>query len=301
MVDFGITLEVMALLVPRAFFLPMISLGNMCKAMCGVAAGACGGSINLHWAKGSDISDINAKFGAQHTVTGALGLLFAAFFARSVDSVNATILWALYATLTIVHLIANAACMRLIAFDGCNTLRINMLMAEFFQQWDRDTASGANKSFLQLSHPEQIARREPLFFGVLVDEDANGPGQVPIHVGVCFEDFWRARGTDSDDDPLQMQQSESARDNYLVTKTSAAGEPDSIVLVFLSNVTGRQEAKAYFHATWLSKYQEKDDADFLQAWESFEISLRESGWDINKTELATRGYEVTFESLLGKL
>ena len=37
----------------------------MCKAMCGVAAGACGGVINLHWAKGSDISDINAKFGAQ--------------------------------------------------------------------------------------------------------------------------------------------------------------------------------------------------------------------------------------------
>jgi hypothetical protein len=37
----------------------------MCKAICGVAAGACGGSINLHWAKGSDISDINAKFGAQ--------------------------------------------------------------------------------------------------------------------------------------------------------------------------------------------------------------------------------------------
>ena len=43
----------------------MLGLGNMCKAMCGVAAGACGGVINLHWAKGSDISDINAKFGAQ--------------------------------------------------------------------------------------------------------------------------------------------------------------------------------------------------------------------------------------------
>ena len=33
--------------------------------MCGVAAGACNGAINLHWARGSDISDINAKFGAQ--------------------------------------------------------------------------------------------------------------------------------------------------------------------------------------------------------------------------------------------
>ena len=46
-------------------FLFLAAVGNMCKAICGVAAGACGGAINLHWAKGSDISDIQAKFGAQ--------------------------------------------------------------------------------------------------------------------------------------------------------------------------------------------------------------------------------------------
>jgi len=64
-VDVGITLEVAATLVPQHLFLPMICAGNMCKAMCGVAAGACNGAINIHWARGSDISDINAKFGAQ--------------------------------------------------------------------------------------------------------------------------------------------------------------------------------------------------------------------------------------------
>lgn len=47
----------------------------MCKAMCGVAAGACGGAINLYWAKGSDISDINAKFGAQVGSCGIFMLL----------------------------------------------------------------------------------------------------------------------------------------------------------------------------------------------------------------------------------
>ena len=63
--DVGITLEVAATLVSQHLFLPMICAGNMCKAICGVAAGACGGAINLYWATGSDISDINAKFGAQ--------------------------------------------------------------------------------------------------------------------------------------------------------------------------------------------------------------------------------------------
>ena len=63
--DVGITLEVAGTLVPQHLFLPMICVGNMCKAICGVAAGACGGAINLYWSSGSDISDINAKFGAQ--------------------------------------------------------------------------------------------------------------------------------------------------------------------------------------------------------------------------------------------
>lgn len=93
----GITLEVAATLVPHTYFLPMIckkyilllspqhlraflslslftfcaslkneGIGNICKAMCGVAAGACGGAIDLYWATGkSDISEVNAKFSAQ--------------------------------------------------------------------------------------------------------------------------------------------------------------------------------------------------------------------------------------------
>jgi hypothetical protein len=69
--------------------------GNMCKAICGVAAGAVGGVFNLHWARGSDIADIQAKFGAQHTVTGSLGLLFAYLFVQSVAHIDPTRVWAL--------------------------------------------------------------------------------------------------------------------------------------------------------------------------------------------------------------
>jgi hypothetical protein len=292
MVDLGITLEIMAVLVPPSFFLPMISIGSMCKAMCGVAAGACGGSINLHWAKGSDISDINAKFGAQHTVTGALGLFFAAFFARSVDSVNAVVLWALYTTLTIAHLVSNAACMRLIAFDACNTLRLNILLTEFFEWWNTNKDRNGPADIPRLSTPEQIARREPLFFGH-VNKEAQGPGEVPIRVGVSFDEFWKARRKDSGD-PYELQCSGTTKDNYLVTSSSLDGSA-TIALAFLSQVTGRQEAKAFFHATWLSMGMMDKNEDILRAWDYFEKSMMLSGWDVNKTELATRGYEVNFE------
>ena len=55
MVDLGITLEILAPSVlsnPRlcGWFLPLLCLGNTCKALCGVAAGACGGAMQMHWA-----------------------------------------------------------------------------------------------------------------------------------------------------------------------------------------------------------------------------------------------------------
>ncbi|OEU22743.1 DUF647-domain-containing protein, partial [Fragilariopsis cylindrus CCMP1102] len=130
-VDIGITLECAATLLPKPFFLPCICLGNMFKACCGVAAGACGGSINLHWAKGSDISDINAKSGAQHTVTGAIGLIFAGIFAKSVNNVSSRCLWMLYSALTYIHLYGNLKCMRLISFDYLNTIRMDMILRQY--------------------------------------------------------------------------------------------------------------------------------------------------------------------------
>ncbi len=300
MVDVGITLEVMAVLVPRSFFLPMISIGNMCKAMCGVAAGACGGSINLHWAKGSDISDINAKFGAQHTVTGALGLIFAAFFARSVDHVNTTIMWTLYASLTAVHIVANAWCMRLIAFDSCNTARMNMLLEEFFGWWQAHERED-DPQLPSLSTPQEIAKKEPLFF--TFGKAVKPPGGLPIHLGVSFDEFWEANRM-SQGDVEQVQSMETTMENYLVTVTPKGSVvPHAIPVVLMSHVTGYQEAKAYFHANWLGRESQRletndENSSTLErmhlAWNYFVTCAQRSGWDLSKTELTTAGYEVNF-------
>lgn len=299
MVDLGITLEVMAVLVPRPLFLPMISVGNMCKAMCGVAAGACGGSINLHWAKGSDISDINAKFGAQHTVTGALGLVFAAFFARSVDHVNTAVLWTLYASLTIIHILANVGCMRLIAFDSCNTARMNMLLNEFFDWWQLHPGE-EDPGLPHLSSPQQIAMKEPLFFGW--KRPSRQATSQYIRVGVSFDEYWQVCGGSADMERLRRL--ETTKDNYLLAASPNTENTSRIIpVVLLSHVTGRQEAKAYFHAYWLGRISQEttnttstvdDDQNLNRAWNMFEKSASLSGWDLSKTELSTAGYEVDF-------
>ncbi|KAI2503618.1 Vitamin B6 photo-protection and homoeostasis [Fragilaria crotonensis] len=156
MVDIGLTLEVCATMVPGNWFLPMICAGNMCKAICGVAAGAVGGVFNLHWAQGSDIADIQAKFGAQHTVTGSLGLLCAYQFVQTVAQVDPTHLWALYGALTILHLYANMRCMKIIAFDYLNTPRMRMVIQQFLEQWNNGQAETLTilnpKDWLARSH-----------------------------------------------------------------------------------------------------------------------------------------------------
>lgn len=77
----GITLDMLAPLF-REHFLAIICLGSVCKALCGVAAGAAGSSIAEHWGIQGNIADVAAKNGAQHTLLSLLGLLVSIRFAK---------------------------------------------------------------------------------------------------------------------------------------------------------------------------------------------------------------------------
>ena len=77
----GITLDMLAPLF-RDRFLVIICLASVCKALCGVAAGAAGSSIAEHWGVQGNIADVAAKNGAQHTLVSLLGLLVSIRFAK---------------------------------------------------------------------------------------------------------------------------------------------------------------------------------------------------------------------------
>ncbi|CAJ1949448.1 unnamed protein product [Cylindrotheca closterium] len=295
--DVGITCEVAAVLVPQAFFLPMISIGNICKSICGVAAGACGGAINLHWAKGSDISDINAKFGAQHTCTGALGLVFAALFARSVNQTKPTVLWSLYFLLTFIHIFANTRCMKLISFDYCNNTRLDILLAEFFSK-RRDGGDTNESLFQKLPTPTEVSRTESLFFGV-GDGHRGLLTSVPFRFGVDFEEFHQAsRGN------LPMQSDgtvEFDSEKYIITAGMTKRNKKCIAVSFLSDASPRDVTKAYFHAMCLAIQIQKGDTlhsltDIQDLWNPFEALATKAGWDLDKTELRSEGFELTLHS-----
>lgn len=318
MVDIGITLEVAAAQVPPELFLPMICVGNMCKAICGVAAGACGGAINLHWSTGSDISDINAKFGAQHTVTGSLGLVFAALFAKSVSTVKLSHLWTLYSALTALHIFANRRCMRLIAFNSLNTVRMGMVVSDFFESWSQrpplqpaeTTALIEESPVSALPSPIRIAKQEPLFFWPRLGRRKR-VSSTPIHFGVSFNEFSEQSGKSL----TELQDLLSSETPYWIS--SGRSSHLVVVVALRTDATPVDQAKAYFHALLLGQELERqkakagagsgDDAEravaaekavadeLESAWNSFATKCRQAGWDLSASELRTRGYEIDIQ------
>mmetsp|Transcript_11752 Transcript_11752/g.24837 ORF Transcript_11752/g.24837 Transcript_11752/m.24837 type:complete len:554 (-) Transcript_11752:1667-3328(-) len=294
-VDIGITLEVAATLFPKSFFLPCICLGNMFKALCGVAAGATGGSINLHWAKGSDISDINAKFGAQHTVTGAIGLVSAGLFAKSVNHVSPQSLWLMYFVLTYLHLYANVKCMRLISFDYLNTIRLDMILRNYYHTISKEDSSGL--SICGIPTPQRIAQQEPLWFQIpVLGRILPRREKTPlVYFGVAYDEFCKRSSkpiellrsemtpTTTHSQSRQSKKTSKSRiehdaqtnndnnntvsDGYIISignqgfsssdETGISTKP-CVVVSLLMDVSPQQQVKAYFHAWLLTmKLQER--------------------------------------------
>ena len=312
MVDVGITLEVAAVQAPPALFLPLISVGSMCKAMCGVAAGACSGPINLYWAKGSDISDISAKFGAQNTVTGSLGIVFAALFVKSVSTLPLQPLWILYGALTFLHIVANRRCMRLMAFDSFNTLRMDMVLARFFQDYD----FAKDEYTSPILSPQQVARLEPLLFTTII----SGRPTHPIHLGVSFHEFLDHSREHSRESPRLLLGIEK---EYWIAVGKRTRNPQ-ILVALPENVLPVDTAKAYFHARVLDhllvtttstttnndngasqstsamsieEIEAKASKRVEKVWRVFKTASSKSGWNFAETELKTRGFEVVMKPL----
>lgn len=129
--NFGITLDMIAPLFPK-YFLTILCVASICKALCGISAGAAGVSISEHWGeKNGNIADVNAKNSAQHTVVSLFGLAMSMYFAESVEE-SVVKLWSVYSFLTVVHVWSNYKAIRVLALRSINTARLNIVLDRFF-------------------------------------------------------------------------------------------------------------------------------------------------------------------------
>ena len=323
MVDIGITLEIVAPSVLSSpalsrWFLPLICLGNVCKALCGVAAGATGGEFQLYWSNtlfgtqdGSGISEVTAKSGAQRTVMGGVGLVMAGLLAKCLGRGDVgMVLWiSLYCALTSIHLMANRWSLKIIAFDWLNSWRLHFIVDQFLNS--KLTGS-------KLSTPKELSKIEPLLF--LPQLERKKP-MCPVEMGVSFNRFARLSHHTSASLQTVMTQRQKQRDaqqKYFLTVGHAgrkrAKHKRRILVALDSECSNKDVAKAYLHACLVGRELEstskqhndveeieivkevevKAEKKLARLWSIFEVSASNAGWNLDKTSV-TEGFKLYFE------
>ena len=281
MVDIGITLEIVAPSVLatrfRCYFLPLLCLGNVCKALCGVAAGATGGAFQMFWAvelTGSEegISEVSAKNGAQRTVMGGLGLILAGLTAHWLDaaddaSENSRMhkkeLWiGMYCLLTFLHLTFNWMSLKLVALDWLNGWRLHHVIdgfltsldkASFWTLSDEDKASRDLRGCVTCSNPREASSAEPIFFFPELQSKKMHLCKYPIRLGVSFNELIdKSKDSTLFLPSLLVDTLETHNANYIL-KVGHFGKQKSeksrcILVCYTSKCCGEEKAKAYLHA-----------------------------------------------------
>jgi len=323
MVDLGITLEIVAPSMSQKWFLPLLCLGTVCKALCGVAAGACGGALQMYWANtllGSEegISEIAAKNGAQRTVMGGLGLVLAALVAKFLGNASIQTAIALYLTLTIVHLVTNYKALKLISLDWLNGWRLHKVVEEFLACVDKNDGK-VNEESIIVSKPSDASKEEPLLF---LPEWRSMKTKYPIRMGLSFNDFSRLSYQPASSLQYHIMKKESSKDDYLLTVGGIEGRRTKnrcILISYFSNSSSSEKAKAYLHACLVRRalvsshttcnkeehngsendiIQEVEDnakRKLAQLWPIFKRCVTDAGWKLDKTECSTEGYELFIE------
>jgi hypothetical protein len=98
-----------------------------------VAAGATRVAISSHFARDGNVAEVQAKEGAQETFVTLVGLLLGVASAAYLNASPAA-QWAFFAALTVIHVAANYAAVRMLALRPLNRSRANVLVRAFLAE-----------------------------------------------------------------------------------------------------------------------------------------------------------------------
>jgi len=284
--------------------------------------------MNLFWAMklmGTEegISEVSAKIGAQRTVVGGAGLVLAGFVAKWLgasdgsNNVGNKRLWiGLYCFLTFLHLALNRMSLKLVALDWMNSWRMQRIVDEFLDLVEKNEANDRIGTS-NLSTPSDLSRIEPLLFRPGL-RNINKPSNCSIRMGVSFNDFARHSHRTLQSTRAQvMNDPRIGGDRYMLTVGAIGNKLNkkkSILISFFRNSSCREKAKAYLHARLVEKgldqrsqldgsnldtvFEEAEKnatKELVVLWPIFEEKVKKEGWNLDKTECSSDGYEIHVE------
>eukprot|EP01083_Nonionella_stella_P006543 19016_1 len=134
--DIALTLELISPLFPSVFFVPILCIASICKAMCGCAAGATRVGIAKHFAKNDNETDIISKEGIQETFVTVLGMIFGLILTSGLNNneYEFVIIVVTFVVLTAVHVIANYFAVKSLQLNTLNRERLTILITAYLKQ-----------------------------------------------------------------------------------------------------------------------------------------------------------------------
>ena len=128
--DVALTLDMVSSLFPKSFYLPIISTSAVCKAMCGISAGATKLCITNHLSIAMNAGDLAAKENTQETFITLIGLLLGYTFARGIND-SIAVSWILFFVFTLLHIFANYKAVSCLKLTFLNRPRIWLLTKQY--------------------------------------------------------------------------------------------------------------------------------------------------------------------------
>lgn len=187
-----------------------------------------------------------------------------------------------------------------------------MAVAEF---WARPVVDDDDHQTFLLSTPLEVSQKEPLWF---VSYRRRTPRErklvrIPINFGVSFDEF-TAKSRWGENDVQAALMDENQDPSYLV---ASGRHPRSnklcIVTSLVNQATALQQTKAYFHALLLKRrlgeaspglggtsmsdetlrqIEQQTLKEVEKEWIHFWRACRIAGWDLKRSELQSKGYEI---------
>lgn len=150
--DLGLTLELLSPITGK-FFLIFACVGSICKALCGVAAGATRAGILAHFSGGNErkIADISSKEGVQETLVSFIGMVLGLVFSATLQQLGDFATWMIFFLLTLLHVYANYRAVKSLCFRTLNPKRLSILTQNYITH-----------GIVQM--PKEISVVEPIFF-----------------------------------------------------------------------------------------------------------------------------------------
>ena len=170
--DVGLTLDMIAPYVAtdfgREYTIYLLSLSTICKTMCGMSAGATKGRITQHFStQNGNMADLTAKESTQETLVSLLGMIGGMSLAKFLSSFENTdqsryqelVTWAIFLTLTVVHVWANYKGVTLLKLRSLNQERCRGIFKDLIHRLGEKQGDGGpsiSKAVSNLPTPSKV-------------------------------------------------------------------------------------------------------------------------------------------------